>query len=322
MSVSSQLYAGDLVEVKTPEEILQTLDADGTLAQLPFMPEMMQFCGKRFKVARRVLKTCTYDSKSTIREFKADDVILLDGLRCDGAEHDGCQKACTIFWREAWLRRIDDGLSPAPVTFEGAEKLRARLKTAYDSSTYFCQSGELFKVTRPLSRYARLLKCFDEVRVGNCTALDMAQRIGIWILWRIRRKIVGSKYGASNSTPTESLNLSPGEWVEIKSMDSIAATLNRSGLNRGLFFAPDMSRLSGEKRRVERKLEKIIVDGSGKMRHLRNTVFLEGSYCGCAHAALGGCPRDEFAYWREIWLRRSSPCARAPEGDKESAPTL
>ena len=28
------------------------------------------------------------------------------------------------------------------------------------------------------------------------------------------------------------------------------------------------------------------------MRQLRNTVFLEGSYCGCVYT-LGGCPRNE-----------------------------
>jgi hypothetical protein len=62
--------------------------------------------------------------------------------------------------------------------------------------------------------------------------------------------------------------------------------------------------LCGGQRRVEKKLEKIIVDGSGEMRKLHNTVYLEGSPCGCAHVALGGCPRGELSYWREIWLRR------------------
>jgi len=105
-----RLRPGDLVEVKAPEEILQTLDADGTLDQLPFMPEMVEFCGKRFQVSKRVLKTCYYTERNAagFRKFKTDDVVLLDGLRCCGAEHDGCQKACMIFGREAWLRRVQD----------------------------------------------------------------------------------------------------------------------------------------------------------------------------------------------------------------------
>jgi len=73
-----------------------------------------------------------------------------------------------------------------------------------------------------------------------------------------------------------------------------------------LWFSPDMRLLCGRRRKVEKKIDKIIVDGTGEMRQLRNTVFLEGSYCGCPHVAFGGCPRSEYVYWREIWLRRPS----------------
>jgi len=50
---NERLRRGDLVEVKAPSEILQTLDADGTLDRLPFMPEMLGYCGRRFQVAER-----------------------------------------------------------------------------------------------------------------------------------------------------------------------------------------------------------------------------------------------------------------------------
>ena len=55
---------------------------------------------------------------------------------------------------------------------------------------------------------------------------------------------------------------------------------------------------------MEKRIDKLIVDGTGEMRRLRNTVYLEGSMCGCAHVAFGGCSRREFVYWREIWLSR------------------
>ena len=97
------LRPGDFVEVKSPVEILETLDDHGTLDRLPFMPEMAEYCGKRFRVAKRVVKTCCYGISSGMRKFSAEDVVLLEGLRCSGGAHDGCQKACTIFWRQAWL---------------------------------------------------------------------------------------------------------------------------------------------------------------------------------------------------------------------------
>ena len=146
-----RLRPGDLVEVKAPEEILQTFDADGTLDQLPFMPEMVEFCGKRFQVSKRVLKTCYYTERNAagFRKFKTDDVVLLDGLRCSGAAHDGCQKSCMIFWREAWLRKVQDATVPTKFDCDASERLRARLKTSTGPKTYFCQASELLKPTSP-----------------------------------------------------------------------------------------------------------------------------------------------------------------------------
>ena len=46
---NARFSRGDLVEVKTPDEIASTLDSDGALDHLPFMPEMLEFCGRRFQ---------------------------------------------------------------------------------------------------------------------------------------------------------------------------------------------------------------------------------------------------------------------------------
>jgi hypothetical protein len=143
------------------------------------------------------------------------------------------------------------------------------------------------------------------VLAGNYSLLEMAQRIGRWLFWRTRRKLLGEfAHGPNKSTPAESLNLRSGEWIEVKPMEGINQTLDETGHNRGLFFFPDMHSLCGKQQRVERRIEKIIVDGTGEMRQLSNTVYLENSHCGCVYA-LTGCPRGEFSYWREIWLRRS-----------------
>ena len=241
-----------------------------------------------------------------MRRFGTDDVVLLDGLRCSGAAHDGCQKACMIFWREAWLRKVSDASDPSGLDLEGSGRLRSRLKTSIGPKTYFCQASEILKATNPLSRWNRLGTCLTDVREGNCSTLQMLQRIGIWLFWRTRRVFLGQyARGKSKTTPVESLNLQPGESVEVKSMETIKDTLNEEGRNRGLFFSPDMRLLCGGQAQVKRRIDKIIVDGTGEMRQLRNTVHLEGSLCGCAHVAFGGCSRGEFVYWREIWLRRS-----------------
>jgi hypothetical protein len=300
-----KLRPGDIVEVKSANEILQTLDEDGTLDRLPFMPEMVDFCGQSFRVARRVVKTCSFGTASTMLAFNTDDVVLLDGLRCSGADHDGCPKACMIFWREAWLRKVEGAPVRSKPDSKDTERLRARLKTKASPKIYFCQASELLKATHELSRQERFAKCRDEIQAGNCSSLEMAHRIGIWLFWRIRKAFLGAYgRGTNRATPEESLGLEPGELVEVKPMKSISETLSETAHNRGLWFSPDQRRLCGQQRRVARRIDKLIVDGTGEMRRLRNTVYLEGSMCSCPHVAFGGCPRDEFVYWREIWLHR------------------
>jgi hypothetical protein len=316
---NAKLRPGDLVEVKFPGEVLATLDAEGTLDRLPFMPEMVEFCGKQFRVSKRAIKLCSSSkSTSTMRGFATDDVVLLDELRCSGAAHDGCQKACTILWREAWLRKVETGAGQsAPATQDDGAILRARLRTSTGPTTYFCQASELLKATIQLSQWARMRKCIGEIRAGNCSVPEMAQRIGIWLFWRIRRALIGQHArGNRKYTPVESLNVRPGELIEVKPLEGIVETLNETGRNRGLFFTPDMRLLCGQQKRVERRLEKIIVDGTGEMREVHNTVYLEGGHCGCAHVAFGGCTRREFSYWREIWLRRPAASTRATEDER------
>lgn len=306
ISIVGKLRPGDLVEVKSADEVLQTLDDDGALDRLPFMPEMIPFCGKRFRVSLRAVKTCYYGDSSGMRRFPAEDVVLLEGVRCSGADHDGCQKACNIFWREAWLRKVEDP-KRASLVADGVERLRTRLKTVSSPNKYFCQSSEILQATVELSRWERFGKCLDEVRSGNCGVLEVVCRIVVWLYWKGRRALFGP-YGRGRNqlTPVESLNLQPGECVEVKSLRGISETLDERAYNRGLFFTPSMSHLCGQRRKVERKIEKIIVDGTGEMRKLRNTVYLEGEQCECSCVAFGGCPRGEFSYWREIWLRRVS----------------
>ena len=304
---ATRLSPGDLVEVKSPSEILATLDENGAVANLPFMPEMVEFCGRRFRVSQRLLKTCFYGSCSTMRKFRNDDVVLLENLRCSGVAHDGCQKSCMIFWREAWLRKVDaPNVTPIRPP-ESNPELLARLKTKSGPVTYFCQASELLKATDPLSRWGRLKICIADVREGNCSSFQMLRRVSIWLLWRSRRKLFGYfGSGKRKSTPVESLSLRSGEVIQIKPIESITPTLDNAARNRGLFFSPDMSFICGEKKRVVKRIDKIIIDGTGEMRRLRDTVFLEESYCGCPYVALGGCSRGEYAYWREIWLRRAA----------------
>jgi hypothetical protein len=302
-----RLRPGDLVEVKSPDEILATLDAEGAVDSLPFMPEMVEFCGRRFRVSNRAVNVCFTGQHSSPRRFRNNDVVLLEDLRCSGAAHDGCQKSCMIFWRDQWLRRVSESDAKAKVDSEGSQRLRSRLKTSTGPKTYYCQSSEILKATNHLSRRERYAMCVTDVREGNCSAPEMILRIGRFALWRMRLMLRGDYRQGSSKATGEVLKLQPGELVEVKSFQEIVDTLDEKACHRGLLFMRGMRGFCGQPSRVKDRIDRIIVDGTGQMRQLRDTVQLEGSLCGCTYQGLGGCSRREINYWREIWLRRTGP---------------
>jgi hypothetical protein len=117
------LRRGDLVEVKSPAEVLATLDERGALEDLPFMPEMAALCGRRFVVDGRAERICDTVQYSGTRNLPG--TVLLADLRCDGCAHGGCEAECRFFWKEAWLRKVAPG-APASLP-TSAHDLRALL---------------------------------------------------------------------------------------------------------------------------------------------------------------------------------------------------
>jgi hypothetical protein len=118
-----QYKVGDWVEVRTREEILRTLDRNGHTDGMPFMPEMFAYCGKRFRVHKRAHKTC--DTVFPTRGRRLVDVVHLE-TRCDGSAHGGCQAGCLIYWKESWLKRIDDQEGPSIVPSNSAASTAAQ----------------------------------------------------------------------------------------------------------------------------------------------------------------------------------------------------
>lgn len=101
----SDFKPGEWVEVLSEKEIFDTLDSQGKLKGLRFPPEMGKFCGKRFKVYKRLDKILL-ETTGELRKIRTPTVIL-EGVFCDGSAHGGCDRSCFCFWREAWLKRVD-----------------------------------------------------------------------------------------------------------------------------------------------------------------------------------------------------------------------
>jgi len=158
---------GEWVEVRSKQEILTTLDARGRLNGLPFMPQMFQYCGKRFRVYKSAHKTCDTINGTGGRQLP--DCVHLENLRCDGKAYGGCEAECLVFWHKKWLRPADgsaaetymDGISPIstgtdPKSTSAGEAAVLAGTLAVDGRRgdgprYSCQATDLLQFTKPLA---------------------------------------------------------------------------------------------------------------------------------------------------------------------------
>lgn len=332
----SRFRANDQVEVRSAAEILATLDSRGSLQGMPFMPEMLQYCGKRFRVEAVAHKTCDMIGQpGTSRRL--DSTVHLTNLRCDGSAHGGCEAECNLFWKDAWLKPVTEQ-SAAKQTggCSEAELNAATLSPASqsgDEPRYECQATQMYVATTPLD-WRDPRQYFYDVLTGN---RRFGHVVGVlflaWLRWTLPRvpfgylifkafhdsmhlRLVGRPSPALHAqvpdgapTPTGRLGLKAGEYVRIKSQAEIEKTLNKSGKNRGLSFDPEeMAKFCGSVVRVRKPVIKIIDEraGGGKMLHMKEPcIMLDGVVCKSefAHCRLN-CPRAFPSYWREIWLER------------------
>ena len=294
------LHAGDLVQVKSYDEIRAMLDADGTYAGLPFMPEMRKFCGRKVRVAKRANRFCYEGSRMRIMK----DTVFLEGMRCDGLSHDGCNKACMVFWNEDLLTRADGEPTTDPYPAESALPSAEGWVTK-EGDRYYCQSSQLANATQDW-KHSNFKPFVEDITSGNMTVWELTK--ALWITFarmfgpRSYLKVCGDLFGVLSKTPGISLGLQPGEWVQVKSAEEIMATLDKAGRNRGMQFAPEMLEHCGKKYQVLHRVEKIILERSGMMQPLKDTVILKN--VGCGGACRKGCPRDTYPFWREAWLTR------------------
>ena len=342
------LKAGEWIEVRSREEILATLDERGRLDNLPFMPEMLRYCGQRLRVSKRADKTCDPAHVPwSIRRMT--NAVHLDGIRCDGAGHGGCQASCLIFWKEAWLKRATEDVLPAgslssskahgedSEAYTEAKIIAASERVNAEGDTVFsCQATELRSFTSQM-RSLDPRQYIRDLRSGNLVSglaansrshrmletllgvIQILRSVTIDIFNRVQARQHGVPYpliqGLATQAPIERLDLQPGELVQVRSKEEIVATLGKDQRNRGLWFDSEMLPYCGGIFRVLRRVQRIIDENTGKMIQMKYPcIMLEGVVCKSDFHRL--CPRAIYAYWRENWLTRVSPVT-APTTQQE-----
>jgi hypothetical protein len=326
------LKAGDWVEIRSKEEILATLDGNGRLDELPFMPQMFNYCGKRFKVFKRAHKTC--DTVNWTGGRRLDNAVHLE-LRCDGSAHGGCQAGCLLYWKEAWLK--GPGVAVAAPEANGCTEAavsaatRAPASQAGEEPRYACQATQVPAFTKLLPWWD-VRQYVEDYTSGNLSlrrlfngfvylayyhgAQTWRNRLGRpsrWLYDRFQSLWGGVPYprtrgliAAGQPTPSCSLDLQPGELVRVKSHKEILATIDKNFFNRGLAFDAELVPNCGKVFRVQARVSKFIDEKTGKMKTLKTpAVILQGVWCESRYSNCKMfCPRAIYSWWREIWLER------------------
>lgn len=318
---SSALHfkAGDWVEVRSREEILRTLDKDGCLDNLPFMPEMFAFCDQRFRVYKRAHKTC--DTVFPVRGRRMDRAVHLE-TRCDGQAHGGCQAGCLLFWKEDWLKpagrtsqkKTARHAATPPRDPESEESQICNESQVFAGSQAYnpnggaprfkCQATQLPYATKDLDSWD-VRQYFEDYFSGNVGLRQLLDGLVYSMYYRLSQAGIGlgpamrwfydkfhplwhgtqfprkcGRIPVGEPTPTATLDLQPGELVRIKSYQDILNTLDTENKNRGLLFDAEMVPYCGGSYRVLKRVSKIIDEKTGMMREFRNPcVILDSVIC-------------------------------------------
>jgi hypothetical protein len=100
----NDLAAGDVVRVRSIEEIRSTLDNWSKLKGCTFLHEMEPFCGTIQKVRKRVSR---FLNETDYLVKKCNRIVILENVFCEGTKNFGpCDRLCFFFWREEWLEKL------------------------------------------------------------------------------------------------------------------------------------------------------------------------------------------------------------------------
>jgi hypothetical protein len=231
--------------------------------------------------------------------------------------------------RRAFHEAASAARSPQSALEAVAGATRYRGSAAKDGSELFsCQATEINRFSRPLPWWD-LRQYVRDLRTRNLTILEFLIGLCLGVFHKIQdlrgQPGFGVVSGVDTQTPQATLDLSPGDLVQIRPMNEIVATLDRRGRNAGLKFRPVMSRYCEKQYRVLRRVTKID-PASREMISLRgNSVILDGVLCTGKMRRF--CPRMVYTYWRDVWLKKVTPQERPnstsdrPSGRQLAVPT-
>ncbi len=313
-----ELLTGDLVEIRPWAEIAATLDAQGCLEQLPFMPEMLAMCGRRARVFRCAHRLFDYRKSRRMRHM--DGVVLLAGAVCDGASHGHCEAACHTIWKAAWLRRVPHtertGITPlssdSPVRTGAAVP---QLGTA--EPRYVCQLTQLNAASHRVGRLgvAELVRPLVAGNVSPGAFVVASLTYAFNELQQLRGGYAFPEFESTLQEPDKSDEpaLQAGDRVVVRSAAEIRATLNARLEHRGLGFESDMLKHCGHGYCVQAQIRKVIDIVTGEMRLLKTPAYTLRQVHFSGERQFFNSQYEPL-FWRGAWLQRKGGSVSATSG--------
>ena len=299
---------GEVVFVRSAKQIFESLDEHGCLGGLPFMPEMLPFCGQKFRVDRIANKACV-NAEAVYIGSLANCVVLAIPQRCGGEAHGGCQMGCKFLWRTEWLEGESsvgerEGSIDDTVDDDVRERLQGLTLKAVDEpgKIFRCQATELINIAEPTSAF-QVGQYVKDVASG-VPVKQVIRFIADLAIKKASRTADHLSGPCTGRTPTEKLGLTVGETVRVKSIDEIRETLDAAGCNRGLWFdRHEMGSFCGQELVVSRVLHRLMDEKTGQLRELKNPCVVL-SEVECSGVFRRFCSRGMLHFWREVWLEK------------------
>jgi hypothetical protein len=155
-------------------------------------------------------------------------------------------------------------------------------------------------ITRLKLMIRRKLSPSKERRFKNCTN-DLLNRF-----CRLTGRI--TKPSASQANALRA-GLQAGDWVRVRPLNDIEATLNHWRQLKGCAFMPEMAEYCGTIQRVFKSMKRFMDERDLRIKKSNGIILLEGVFCR-GSAASGGCDRSCFLFWRKEWLEKIDPSDR------------
>lgn len=125
-------------------------------------------------------------------------------------------------------------------------------------------------------------------------------------------KLTGRGTRPSASPPNvSSQRLQAGDWVRVRSLEEIEATLNHWRQVKGCAFMPELAEYCGTTQRVLKSMKRFVDERDLRVKKSSGIILFDGVMCQ-GTAEFGSCDRSCFQFWREEWLEKVDGQSASP----------